>query len=257
MVEQAFDQAELDWRFASFEIDPDKLAAALQGVDVLGFRGVKLADSFRTPAAMLLPNLTPRARIAQSATCLVRQDGQLVGDELLGEAMVQAVAPTVTMAGARVLVVGTGGVARSLAAAAATAGATAITIAEGMGEGLEPLVAELGVELPESEFTELAIDDNRLRLAPDVRLVIYAPLEDHSVRPTFDTTDLLQPFTLVDTRLSPSRTGLSRFAAEQGAVVIDGVELLARETALTLQAWTGLEFHLAPLRDMVEEYLGV
>lgn len=257
MMEQALEQAELDWRFASFEIEPEHLAKALEGLDVLGFRGAKLADAFRSPAAQLLTNLTPRARIAQSVTCLVRKESEWVGEELLGEAFVQAVAPIMPLAEAQLLVVGTGAVARSLAAAAASAGATSIAIADTPETSLSELVAELGAELPQTSFTELSIDNDRLRPAREVRIVVYAPDSEEAVPPTFDTTDLAQPFLLVDTRLSASRTGLSRYAAEQGATVIDGVELLARETALTLQAWTGMEFHLAPLRDMAEEYLGV
>ncbi len=257
MIEQAFDQADLDWRFASFEIDPDKLAIALEGLDVLGFRGVKLADAFRSPAAQLLSHLTPAARIAQSVTCLVRKEGQLVGDELLGAAFVQAVSPTISLADAHVLVVGAGSVARSLAAAAASAGATSIAIADTLGASLGEMTAELSAELPLTSFAELPIENNRLRPASDIRIIVYAPPTDDAIRPTFDTTDLTHPFLLVDTRLSASRTGLARYAAERGATVIDGVELLTRETALTLQAWTDLEFHLAPLRDMAEEYLGV
>lgn len=257
MMEQAFEQADLDWRFASFEIDPANLAIALQGLDVLGFRGAKLADAFRVPAAQLLTHLTPRARIAQSVTCLVRHEERWVGEELLGEAFVQAVASIIPLADTHVLVVGTGGVARSLAAAAASAGSTSIAIADSPGASLSELVAELGAELPQTSFSELTIENSRLRPPRDVRIVVYAPDSEEDVCPTFDTTDLAQPFLLVDTRLSASRTGLSRYAAEQGATVIDGVELLARETALTLQAWTGMEFHLAPLRDMAEEYLGV
>jgi shikimate dehydrogenase len=257
MMEQALEQAELDWQFLSCEIDPDRLVDALTGLDVLGFRGVKLAEPFRVPAANNLAHLTARARLAGSVTCLVRQDGRLVGDELLGDAFVQALAPGVSLASAELVVVGAGGVARSLAAAAASAGATSISIADAPSSVLEELVAELAAELPQTQFAELSIDENRLRLSAGTRVVVYAPQSADAIRPTFDTTDLTQSYTLVDTRLSPSRTGLSRFAAGQGATVIDGVELLARETALTLQAWTGLDFHIAPLREMAEEYLGV
>ena len=98
MMEQSLEQADLDWRFASFEINPDELETALRGLDVLGFRGVKLASSFRVPAALLLPHLTSRARVAQSVTCLVRQNGLLVGDELLGDAFVQGITSTTPLA---------------------------------------------------------------------------------------------------------------------------------------------------------------
>lgn len=258
MIEQAFEQAELDWRFMSFEIEEDQLAPALTGLDVLGFRGVKLANGFRLPAAGLVPKLTSRARRAGSVSCLVRQDDQLVGDDLFGDAFVEAVDEVHKLVDAHLLVIGSGRTARSIAAAASSAGAVSIHLADDDEAALEELAAELSAESSTCEFTPLGIENNTVYVPGGVAIVAFAPATgDEIPRPMIDAEGVGQQLVLVDTRLSSSRTGLLRFAAQQGAVVIEGVELMARETALTLEAWTSLEFHRAPLREMAEEYLGV
>ena len=46
LVEQAFAQSDLDWRFMTFEVEPEKLGDAMRGIRALGFRGVKVGEPF-------------------------------------------------------------------------------------------------------------------------------------------------------------------------------------------------------------------
>ena len=43
----------------------------------------------------------------------------------------------------------------------------------------------------------------------------------------------------------------------QGAQVIDGLEILSRETAMAVQQWTGVLVDRAALKEAAEEFLGV
>ncbi|MEM6328629.1 MAG: hypothetical protein AAF790_00115 [Planctomycetota bacterium] len=63
--------------------------------------------------------------------------------------------------------------------------------------------------------------------------------------------------TVVDARVSSARTPLLRVAAERGAATIDGLEVLARETAMAVQQWTGVLVDRAALKEAAEEFLGV
>ncbi|MGI9454911.1 MAG: shikimate dehydrogenase family protein [Aeoliella sp.] len=229
MFEQALAQAELDWRFLSFEVPTDQLATALAGLEVLGFRGVKLADAFCLEAAKTLASLTDRARRAGSANCLLMQADQLTGDDTYGAAFIEAVGGSEAIADKQVVVIGSGQKARSIASAAEA----------------------------EAQVVPMTTENNKAHVPEGASVVVFAPDFDEAPRPVIDSDAAGEPITFVDTRLRGSRTGLLKTAAERGATVIDGVDLTAREAALTLELWTGLEFDRAPLRELAEEYLGV
>lgn len=256
VVEQALTQAELDWRFLTFEVDEDHLTTALEGLDVLGFRGVILAGEFRYPAVERLANLTPRAERAGSTNCLVRVDGRLVGDNTRGAALIEALGGSSALDRQRVLVIGERRVATTVAAALADAGASHVYMtgsdAQDMGEVIEHLGDDRAV------YEAVALDDNIVHTPEGVSIVVFAPDDDEQTqRPVIDMSAAASALTLVDTRLRGSRTGLVKFATEQGATIIDGVELFARETALALELWTDVSFDRAVLQELAEEFLGV
>lgn len=258
MVEQALEQAELDWRFLTFEVDPHYLAQALDGLDVLGFRGVLLASEFRSSAMGLIQSIAPRARDAGSINCLVRKEGQLEGDNTQGAALIESLGGPDSLADRGVLVIGSGRVARTMATAAQQAGVAALHLTDSDEAALATLEDQMG-QLSDAQYSVAPVVDNIAVAPAGVNIVVFAPdSDDHEhLRPVIDTSASGQALTFVDTRLRGSRTGLLKFADELGATIIDGVELFARETALALEQWTGLGFDRAPLRELSEEFLGV
>lgn len=257
VVEQALTQAELDWRFLSFEVDDAHLEKALEGLDVLGFRGVLVAPEFRTAAVEYLDVLTPRAAAAGSVDCLVREQGKLVGDNTFGAALADALGGTDKVADKSVMVIGCGSIARAIAAGACDAGATAVHLADSDEGQLAELVEQL-TEATSQNISPVSINDNTVRTPAGVSIVVFAPDgDDQESRPVIDTSAAEQKLTVVDTRLRGSRTGLLKFANQQGATIIDGVQLFASETALALERWTGMAFDRAPLQELAEEFLGL
>ncbi|WP_425396683.1 shikimate dehydrogenase family protein [Aeoliella sp.] len=257
VVEQALAQADLDWRFLTFEVGEENLSKALEGLDVLGFRGVLVASEFRTLAVEHLDSLTPRAEAAGSVDCLVREQGKLVGDNTFGAALSDALGGASEVAERSVMVIGSGSVARSIAAGACDAGAVAVHIADSDEGQLAELVEQLTTATG-SNISPVSIDDNTVRTPQGVSIVVFAPDgDDQATRPVIDTADAANKLTVVDTRLRGSRTGLLRFANQQGATIIDGVQLFASETALALERWTDMTFDRAPLQELAEEFLGL
>ncbi|QDU54457.1 hypothetical protein [Aeoliella mucimassa] len=254
MVEQALTQAELEWRFLSFEAADTELARALDGLDVLGFRGVLLSAEYRGPAVELLDMLTPRAERAGSVDCLVRSEGKLLGDNLYGAAFVESLGDLSELS---VLVVGDGRVARTVAAAAGDGGAQQVFLAGDDITAIESMKELLSVDT-NTVYEMVPMDDNVVHAPATANVMVFAPDSDEVVdRPLIDTSATSGTLTIVDTRLRGSPTGLLKFATEQGATIIDGVELFARETALALELWTGMRFDRAPLQELAEEFLGV
>lgn len=277
MMEQALSQAELDWRFLSFEVSESELALALTGLQVLGFRGVMLAGVFRDPASDLAARLTPRARLSGSVNCLTLEGGQLMGDDTYGAAFVEALATSQTIAESSLLLIGGGHQARSIAVASAEAGVSALHLAGADETSLEQL-SELAAEASRGETSDESVGDSSgdsaresnhelviethaigktLEIPAGTTAVVFAPADLDSQVPQLKLGDPNANLTLVDTRLASSRTDFLKQGAEQNATLIEGADLLARETALILERWTGLQFDRSPLREAAEEYLGV
>ena len=62
---------------------------------------------------------------------------------------------------------------------------------------------------------------------------------------------------VVDLAIGSNRSPLLLAAEGQGAAVVDGLPVLIAETALAIEAWTGLGVDRSVLRDAAEEFLGV
>ena len=62
---------------------------------------------------------------------------------------------------------------------------------------------------------------------------------------------------VVDVAYNTSRTWLTRQAAERGCRTIDGLAIFVQQTALALQAWTGLTPDTVSMREAAEEFLGI
>ena len=60
LVEQAFAHKGLDWRFMTFEVEPERLGDAMRGIRALGFHGVKIGEPFQESVIEHVDELTER-----------------------------------------------------------------------------------------------------------------------------------------------------------------------------------------------------
>jgi shikimate dehydrogenase len=50
LFERAIEAAGIDWRFVTFDVEPERIAAAIAGVAAIGFRGCLLAGPLQAAA---------------------------------------------------------------------------------------------------------------------------------------------------------------------------------------------------------------
>jgi len=260
MIERAFDDAELDWRFLTFEIDARRLGDALQGIDALGMHGALLIGPLREAVVDCYDQLTDRARRTGSVTCLGRQEDRLVADDLTGAAAADAVGQIVPLAGRHAVLLGAARVAHSLADALAERGVTSLKIADRNFESAERLAAALAAHHGGTTIDCLPWEEDLLELPEEVDLLVSSacwPKSRDDRMAQAVARELRPGMTVVDARLSPSRTPLARAAASYDSQVIDGLEILTRETVMAIQQWTGVLVDRAALREAAEEFLGI
>jgi 3-dehydroquinate dehydratase/shikimate dehydrogenase len=170
------------------------------------------------------------ARIGAVNTVVVRRNGKLFGMNTDFSGLLRALEKRVRLAGARVLLLGAGGVARAAAFGLAAAGAEVFITARRFAAG-KNLARAAGGE---------AVARERVRgLRPDIIVnctpVGMAPHDDQSPLEARELNARL----VFDTVYRPLETRLLRMAAARGIATQSGLEMFIAQGAAQFEVWTG------------------
>lgn len=130
---------------------PDAYSELLRSVFALtNIRGALITMPHKVTTVGLLDDVTPTVKVAGACNAVKRtEDGRLVGDMFDGEGFVRGVRRKgLELQGARVLVVGSGGVGCAIAASLAGAGIAAISLFDVNTASAEALGQRLKTEYP-------------------------------------------------------------------------------------------------------------
>lgn len=267
MVEAALADLGLDWRFLSFQAEADRLGEALTGLDALGLVGVRLLGAFSDKPAGV-DSLTARAKRTGRLTHLTRHGDALQGDDATGPALVEALAEVGDPAGKRIVLLGAGGPAPSIADVLVERGATMIAVADRSADRAASVV--LGAQSQPSdaaprdalatEVKPLAWEGEWIDLPDGTDWIIATaswPKDENEQVAAMLAPELSEDQLVIDLAIGSNRSKVLLAAEGRGATVVDGLPVLVAETALAVEAWTGLEVDRVVLRDAAEEFLGV
>lgn len=259
LVEQTFEQKELDWRFMTFEVEAKQLGDAMRGIRALGFRGVKIGEPFQATALEHVDELTDAARKCGSINCITAMGERLVGDNTECAALIALVRQNVDPVGRRAMVIGAGRMARAVAMALAEAGSTPITITS-----RNPTLGQQLVESIQQQTSAMAtfvpLGGSSSAVEPDTAVLVNATSLGSTkpdARLPLDVTSFGPKLVVADVAYNTSRTWLTTQAAQRGCRIIDGLSIYVEQTALALQAWTGIMPDTVAMREAAEEFLGI
>jgi shikimate dehydrogenase len=259
LVEQAFVQKGLDWRFTTFEFEPEKLADAMRGLKALGFHGVKVGEPFHETVIEHVDELTEAARKCGSVNCVTERGERFIGDNTEGSALVELVRQQITPAGRRAMVLGAGRLARAVALALAEAGINGMTIVSRNATAGQRLV-ELVKQHAAIDSTHVSLAGNTIAIEPDTGVLVNATAlgtERPEAKLPINIDSLGPKMVVCDVAYNTARTWLTQQAAERGCRVIDGLSLYVHQTALAFRAWTNVMPDTVSMREAAEEFLGI
>ena len=124
MHNHALQQLGLDVVYVALETDPAHPAAAAEGLRALGLRGANVTVPLKERLLAHMDALAPSARRAGALNTVVNDEGRLIGHNTDGDGLLDALEYQRRPAAQSVLVLGAGGTARAVAAAALDRGAT-------------------------------------------------------------------------------------------------------------------------------------
>lgn len=260
MFERAFAHHDLDWRYLTFEIEPESLGDAVRGLRALGFRGGHCADPYKQDVLALLDRTTETAAMIGSVNLIFREENALVGDNTEGKGVLQAIRGAGDPAGKRVVLLGAGRVARAVAIELAAAGAVDITVVN----RTESRAGELAAALAGKFATPVSAVawQGDYAVPPETDILIHA-IGIHAIGHGHDADkvrlplvlDSLRPELLVaDVAVEP-RTWLLDEASQRGCKTVDGLSMFIEQVAIGFQSWTGVDPDRQVLHDAVEEFL--
>jgi shikimate dehydrogenase len=222
MMNAAFAELGLDWRYVALPVPPPRFAQTVRALAASGYRAANVTIPHKLAALEAADELTDAAKaIGAVNTLTFTEDGRIEGDNTDAGGLLDALGDDRP---ATALVLGAGGAARAAAWALKGAG-THVRIWNRTGARAEKLAKELGVSAGSGE-AELIVNATSVGLHPDDSL---------------DGLPLTDARTVVDLVYGGSPTPLARWAEERGARLVDGLDVLVCQGARSLRVWTGRE----------------
>ncbi len=258
MVEAAYRHHDLDWRYLTIEVAPDGLEDAVKGAKAMGFRGFNCTIPHKVKVIEYLDDLGESASLMGAVNCVVRRDGQWIGENTDGKGFVESLRELTDPSGKNVVIFGAGGAARAIGVEVALAGASKITIVNRTVERGEELTRLLDEKLPvEADF----VPWDTVYAAPDgtdvlINATSIGLFPDLDARLNLDVDTLREGMVVADVIPNPPRTNLVKDATARDCKVIDGLGMLVNQGVIGIRHWTGVDPDPAVMRKALEDIFG-
>lgn len=231
------------WRYQLLPVPPEAFEETVRALGAAGFRGANVTIPHKEAALRAATSATDTARRIGAANTLTFGERGIHADNTDAPGFLAAL-PEPPRAGATALVLGAGGSARAVVHALLGAG-TDVYVWNRTTARASSLVQELGGRAVEdARPADLLVNCTAAGLLQPSTDLEELPVSADSVG-TYAT--------VVDLVYRPGGTALIGAAASAGCRTVDGLEVLVRQGALSLEAWTGLP---APVHVMREAALG-
>ncbi len=260
MLEAAFAELGLDWRYLTIEVLPKDLAAAMKGMRAFNMRGVNLTIPHKIAVLEYLDEVKPAAALIGAVNTVVRIGDRLVGENTDGKGFMTALTGDagVDPTDKRVVVLGAGGAARAISVELALAGAERLTVVNrspARGRELVDLLnartattADLapwtgGYAIPDG--TDILVNATSIGLFPNV-----------GDRPGIAYESISPAMVVCDVIIAPATPFLDE-ARSHGAKTLDGLGMLVYQGALGFKLWTDLDAPVEVMHDALARALGL
>jgi shikimate dehydrogenase len=239
MMNAAFAEAGLDWRYVHLPVPPELFGEVVRALERSGFAAANVTLPHKAAAYALADSRTEAAAAIGAANTLTFAGGRIDADNTDAGGFLDALGES--PAGKRALVLGAGGAARAVVWALGEAGAAEVLIWNRTPERAAELATELGgraVERPEP--ADLLVNTTSVGLDPGT--------SEADALDQLCLEDAEPPAVVVDLVYGPQRTPLVRWAEGRGGRVVEGTEHLVRQGARSFERWTGRPASLEAMR---------
>jgi shikimate dehydrogenase len=241
--------------YMPFEVVAPRLAQAVDGLRALNLRGVNVTIPFKQVVIPYLDDLSPSARACGAVNLIKNENGRLTGYNTDGPGFMASLAEADVSQIHKVLMIGAGGAARSLAYELIMAGVEEIQVLDLVQDKaleLAGFAGDLlggkasGAEMGEELFIQLSSESDLIINCTPVGMF---PHTDHS--PVSSLDQVRAGAVIYDLIYNPLTTSFLAMAKARNLKTINGLSMLVHQGALTLETLLGIQPSIADMKEVV------
>jgi shikimate dehydrogenase len=253
MHQASFESLGLDAVYMAYDVMPDNLMTALEGMRALGFRGANLTVPLKEVAFAHLTDLDASARLVGAVNTVHFHEGKMTGYNTDGDGFIaaaqEAFGPSVR--DERVFVLGTGGAGRAVALVCAREGAAEIIltdvdearaakVAEEVKQHFPTIAVAVTSGCDAMRDADLVVQSTPIGMKPGDP-VLAGPASFRGGQKVYDLI-----------YITPETPFLSA-AREAGAHIANGLGMLLHQGARAFTIWTGQTADTRAMRATLEK----
>jgi len=234
----------LDYVYVPFDVEPDRLGRAVDGLRALGVSGFNVTIPHKVEILAHLDALDESAETAGAVNTVRNDGGRLIGYNTDGDGFVCSLREDLGFVPGVGLIVlaGAGGAARGALAALCRAGARRVVIVNRTPERARTLSTYMGERYTETEIIPIALDEGIKPYLREAVLFVNTTsigMMDDKM-PFVSPTEMAADAKVYDMVYSPPVTPLLRAAATHGLACANGLGMLVFQGELAFRIWTGV-----------------
>ncbi|WP_298906177.1 shikimate dehydrogenase [uncultured Nostoc sp.] len=255
----------LDYVYLPFPIAPENLEVAIAGFAAIGVVGFNVTIPHKQAIMPLLSEITPLAQTIGAVNTVSRQNNKWVGTNTDIEGFIAPLQTTYKQDWSQkvAVILGNGGAARAVVAGCHQLGFAKIHV---VGRNMQRL-EEFGKSWSNSPISEnLQVDqwEELSKLIPQANLLVNTtpigmyPKVDESPLSGEEIANLPTGAIAYDLIYIPKPTQFLKQAEKQGAIAIDGLEMLVQQGVAALKIWLQQEtVPVEVMRQALQKHLGL
>lgn len=241
--------------YLPFEVAPHRLAEAVLGLRALNLRGVNVTIPYKQAVIPLLDDLSPAARACGAVNLIKNEHGRLTGHNTDGLGFMASLAEEGVNSVRKVLMIGAGGAAHSLAYELTMAGVEEIFILD-LNRDQALKLARFVCELPGGKATGWGMNEELFaQLSAETDLIINCtPVGMYPVTEISPVSSLAQvrdDAVVYDLIYNPLSTCFLAMAQARNLKTINGLSMLVHQGAHTLEILLGVQPPIAYMKEVV------
>jgi shikimate dehydrogenase len=254
----------LDYVYLPFPIAPENLERAIAGFASIGMVGFSITIPHKQAILPLLSEISPIAQAIGAVNTVTRQGDKWVGTNTDVEGFIAPLQTTYHQdwSQKRAVILGNGGAARAVVAGCIQLGLAEIHV---VGRNLQKLQAfhqswqnsPFADKFQVHEWTELPNLLHQANLLVNTTPIgMYPHIEESPL--SSQEISYLPDAIVYDLIYTPKPTKFLHLAEKQGAIIIDGLEMLVQQGAAALKIWLQQDnIPVNEMRQALQNHLGI
>ena len=224
--------------YTAFDVKPEMLGAAIDGVRALGIRGVNVTSPHKYNVVKYLDRISDEAALYGSVNTVVNENGELVGYNTDARGFYQSlISAGIEIAGKDVLIFGAGGATQPVAVLFAKKGVRSLTIINRSADRVKRLADYV------FEKTGFSVDTERKLAHYDVVIntTTAGMAPQLGVLPSEDIDFIDSDTACADMIYNPPQTKFLQEAKRRGARTVNGLGMLIYQGIFAFEHFSGMQ----------------